>query len=102
MGCCPELDRNGRSVREAQRVRPSLTAVVLWAFLLQNTATASDWQWKTLTSVLHIQNLGTDGQNLWAGTPGGLLQYRLDSHLFFSWTNTEGLAANDATADCSD
>ncbi len=58
---------------------------------------AQKWQWKTFTSMQAIRFVAVTNTVMWAATEGGMLSYDLTSQSTRKWTNTEGLASNDAS-----
>lgn len=59
---------------------------------------AQNWQWKTFTSMNSIRAITSTDSLLWAATEGGMVSYNLNQNSVEKWTNTEGLAENNATA----
>ncbi len=59
---------------------------------------AQNWEWKTFTSMQAIRSVAVTDTVMWAATEGGMVSYNLTTRSTRKWTNTEGLAANDASA----
>lgn len=77
------------------------SAAVL-SLLIPAGLSAGWWEWKTHTATLEIRDLCPAGGRLWCATEGGLLAFDPVTGSFQSWTNTEGLAANEMTAVTTD
>ncbi|NQT25929.1 hypothetical protein HQ585_11275 [candidate division KSB1 bacterium] len=79
--------------------------LILWICgLFGTTATlgAYTWQWKTYTSKMEFRFLCETEDKIWAATEGGLVAFDPLTQDIAQWTNTEGLAFNEATAVCAD
>jgi ligand-binding sensor domain-containing protein len=63
---------------------------------------AYTWQWKTCTSKTEFRSMCEADDRIWVSTEGGLVAFDPLLQELEQWTNTEGLAANNATAICSD
>ena len=63
---------------------------------------AFDYTWKTYTSMNEFRSMCVANGQIWAATEGGLIALDPATGQMQQWTNTEGLAHNEATAICSD
>ncbi|MBN2201147.1 hypothetical protein JW777_04270 [bacterium] len=81
--------------------RRARSAAVL-SLMIPAALSAGWWDWKTHTATLEIRDLCPAGGRLWCATEGGLLAFDPAAGSFQSWTNTEGLAANEMTAVTAD
>ncbi len=81
--------------------RGTWSAAVL-SLLIPAVLSAGWWEWKTHTATLEIRDLSPAGGRLWCATEGGLLAFDPATGSFQTWTNTEGLAANEMTAVTAD
>lgn len=77
------------------------SAAVL-SLLIPACLSAGWWEWKTHSATLEIRDVCPAGGRLWCATEGGLLAFDPAAGSFQSWTNTEGLAANEMTAVTAD
>lgn len=58
--------------------------------------------WDVLFSMHTVRSLVRSGSDLWGATNAGLFRMNLDSEVFTTFTNAEGLSSNDIRAMCLD
>ena len=63
---------------------------------------SANWDWKTHTSTLKIQDMCGNDEKIWCATQGGLIGYNPVTGYFSTWTNTEGLDFTSVTSVVSD
>ena len=75
-----------------------LTSVFLTVFFQMNSLYGDVGDWKTFTSTREVNDIVVGDTSIWCATNGGVLQFSVKDTVFNIFTNTEGLAINEAIA----